>query len=348
MSTILEDIFKNNNNDNKILNLNNTFFKSCLDTSTVIKLIDIRKLYLDIIKFEQNKEKDIEIRRSLKEELNHLYDQKNKIENNNFALLKKKIAIVKSLTDKIDIKKIELETSINEEIIKNTKTINEICVKIDGKNNEINALSFNHVDKDMLINTLKYKISNLDNHCLDYINCNKKDDYNREIKSIINNQDAIRCYTTYLFEMIVMDIDNLNHTYEVAKDFASHSYQNDENIKLENNSVLLEFVLNNKLNKSVNDYVKIVLDNNTNNTISEVSLEKLKHNTIIHTMDHFAKNYKDLIKDEEIINSEYQMIRSFIIDLKNEIKDNSNNDLMVQIINSTVDIFRFFSKNIGL
>ena len=143
MSTILEDIFKKNNNDNKVFNLNNTFFKSFMDASSIIKLIDIRKLYLDIIRYEQNKEKDVKVRSSLKKELDILYEKKNKIENDNFALLKKKIAIIKSLTEKIDIKKFELETSINEEIIKNTKAINEICMKIDSKNNEINSLSFN-------------------------------------------------------------------------------------------------------------------------------------------------------------------------------------------------------------
>lgn len=347
MSTILEDIFKKNNNDNKVFNLNNTFFKSFMNASSIIKLIDIRKLYLDIIRYEQNKEKDVKVRSSLKKELDILYEKKNKIENDNFALLKKKIAIIKSLTEKIDIKKIELETSINEEIIKNTKVINEICMKIDSKNNEINSLSFNHVDKDMLINTLKYKISNLENYHLDYLNCNKKDDYNKEIKKIFNNQDAIRCYTTYLFEMIAYDIDNLNHTYAIAKNFASHSYKKDENIRLENNSIILEFTLNSRLNKSVSDYVQIILENNTNNTITELSLEKLKHNTIIHTMDHFAKNYKDLINDEEIIKSEYQMIKSFIMDLKNEIKDTSDS-LMIDVINGTIDIFKYFNQNIKL
>ena len=69
MSTILEDIFKKNNNDNKVFNLNNTFFKSFMNASSIIKLIDIRKLYLDIIKYEQNKEKDVKVRSSLKKEL---------------------------------------------------------------------------------------------------------------------------------------------------------------------------------------------------------------------------------------------------------------------------------------
>ena len=42
VSTILEDIFKKNNNDNKVFNLNNTFFKSFMNASSIIKLIDIR------------------------------------------------------------------------------------------------------------------------------------------------------------------------------------------------------------------------------------------------------------------------------------------------------------------
>ena len=77
MSTILEDIFKKNNNDNKVFNLNNTFFKSFMNASSIIKLIDIRKLYLDIIKYEQNKEKDVKVRSSLKKELDILYKKKN-------------------------------------------------------------------------------------------------------------------------------------------------------------------------------------------------------------------------------------------------------------------------------
>ena len=85
----------------------------------------------------------------------------------------------------------------------------------------------------------------------------------------------------------------------------------------------------------------------TNNTISEISSEKLKHNSIIHTMSHFAKNYKELKSDEEVISREYEMIRGFVVDLMRDTKNNSDK-LMVDIINDTIDIFKSFSENIGL
>ena len=67
MFTILEDIFKNNN-ENKIDSINKSFFNKYLDQEVILKLIDIRKLYIDILTFEKSKEKDIETRDSLKKE----------------------------------------------------------------------------------------------------------------------------------------------------------------------------------------------------------------------------------------------------------------------------------------
>ena len=85
----------------------------------------------------------------------------------------------------------------------------------------------------------------------------------------------------------------------------------------------------------------------SNNRIREISLEKIKHNSIIHNMSHFAKNYKELHNDDEIISSEYEIIRGFILDLRNEIKT-LEDEFIKKIITDTIDIFKNFSENIGV
>ena len=347
MNTILESIFKENKK-NKVSILNNSFFKEYLDSELIIKLIDIRKLYLDILTFEKSKEADIHTRDNLKNKLDDVLDKKNKLENQNFIFLKKKIAIVKALTESIDIKKIEIEEKINESLINNTNLINELNIEAEKISNEINSLTINKYDKDMLVNALKYKINNIDNINVNYISSDTKDLYEKKISNIIINEEARKCYTTYLFEMINSDIDNLCHTYNISKNYMLISYQRDVNINLENNSIVLENIIDKKLNEKLSKYIEIITDKNlTNNTISEISLEKLKHNSIIHTMSHFAKNYKELKSDEEVISREYEMIRGFVVDLMKDTKNNPNK-LMVDIINDTIDIFKSFSENIGV
>lgn len=347
MNTILESIFKENKKD-KISSLNNSFFKEYLDSELIIKLIDIRKLYLDILTFEKSKEADIHTRDNLKIKLDDVLDKKNKLENQNFSFLKKKIAIVKELTESIDIKKIEIEEKINESLINNTNLINELNIEAEKISNEINSLTINKYDKDMLVNALKYKINNIGSININYISSDKKDLYDKELSNIIINEDARKCYISYIFEMINSDIDNLCHTYNISKNYMLISYQKDVNINLENNSIVLENIIGKKLNEKLSNYIEIITDKNlTNNTISEISLEKLKHNSIIHTMSHFAKNYKELKSDEEVISREYEMIRGFVVDLMKDTKNNPNK-LMVDIINDTIDIFKSFSENIGL
>ena len=200
----------------------------------------------------------------------------------------------------------------------------------------------------MLVNTLKYKINNIDKIEIDYLSYNKKDKYESELKNFITNKDAIRCYMTYLFEMISLDLDNLYHTYEISKSYMLISYQKDMNINLENNSILLEYNMLKDLNNSVDNYLDIIMNNKlSNNRIREISLEKIKHNSIIHNMSHFAKNYKELHNDDEIISSEYEIIRGFILDLRNEIKT-LEDEFIKKIITDTIDIFKNFSENIGV
>lgn len=347
MNTILESIFKGDNKDN-INKLNNDFFKNYLDSDIIIKLIDIRKLYLDILTFEKNKEEDIKTRDNLKSKLDDVLAKKNKLENQNFSFLKKKIAIVKELTDKIDIKNIELENEINKCLISNTNLINNLNIEAEHISNDINSLTINKYDKDMLVNALKYKINNIDNIDINYIISDFKDRYDMELSSIINNSDARKCYITYLFEGINSDIDNLKHTYNISKNYMLITYQKDVNINLENNSIVLENIINKKINEKLEKYIEIVINNKlTNNNISEISLEKLKHNSIIHTMCHFASNYKELKSDEEIIGKEYEMIRGYVVDLMKDTKS-IDNELVVDIINDTIDIFKSFSENIGV
>lgn len=346
MNTILESIFKNTKKS-KIIDINLSFFKKYID-SDIIKLIDIRKLYLDILTFEKSKEEDIKTRDILKAKLDDILEKKNKLENQNFSFLKKKIAIVKELTDRIDIKKIELENEINNCLISNTNLINGLNIEAEKISNEINSLTINKYDKDMLVNALKYKINNINDVDISYISSNIKDKYEVEISNIITNSDARKCYITYLFEGINSDIDNLKHTFNIARNYMLINYQKEVNINLENNSIVLENIINKKICEKLDSFVEVITDKNlTNNTISEISLEKLKHNSIIHTMCHFASNYKELKSDEEIISREYEMIRGYVVDLMHDTKNN-NDKLVVDIINDTIDIFKSFSENIGV
>lgn len=346
MNTILESIFKSDKKD-KVSVLNRTFFSNYLDSDIIIKLIDIRKLYLDILTFEKSKEEDIKVRDTLKVKLDDVLEKKNKLENQNFSFLKKKIGIVKELTEKIDVKKIELENEINACIISNMKLINELNVEADRISNDINSLTINKYDKDMLVNALKYKINNMNNININYISADKKALYDKELSNIITNDNARKCYITYLFDMITTDIDNLIHTYNISKNYMLISYDKDTNINLENNSIVLEDIISKKLCEKLDRYVEVISDNITNNSINDISLEKLKHNSIIHTMIHFAKNYRELKTDEEIISREYEMIRGYVVDLMRDTKNN-NDKLVVDIINDTIDIFKSFSENIGV
>ena len=347
MNTILESIFKSDKK-NKFTELNCEFFKNYLNIDTIVKLIDIRKLYLDILTFEKSKEADIKTRDKLKIKLDEILDKKTKLENQNFSFLKRKIKIVKELTDRVDIKKIELENEINNCLISNTKLINNLNIEADKISNEINSLTINKYDKDMLVNALKYKINNISNVDISYISSDIKDKYDKRISDYIINTDARKCYITYLFEGINSDIDNLKHTFNIAKSYMLITYKKDVNINLENNSIILENIINKKINEKLDKYLEIIVDNNmTNNTISEISIEKIKHNTIIHTMIHFASNYKELKQNEEIISREYEMIRGYVVDLMHDTK-NTSDQRLIDIINDTIDIFKSFSENIGV
>lgn len=74
MNTILESIFKNTKKS-KIIDINLSFFKKYID-SDIIKLIDIRKLYLDILTFEKSKEEDIKTRDILKAKLDDILEKR--------------------------------------------------------------------------------------------------------------------------------------------------------------------------------------------------------------------------------------------------------------------------------
>ena len=78
MFTILENIFKNDSGD-KINSLNKSFFNKYLDQEIILKLIDIRKLYIDILTFEKSKEKDIRTRDILKKELDYYINKMEKM-----------------------------------------------------------------------------------------------------------------------------------------------------------------------------------------------------------------------------------------------------------------------------
>ena len=64
-------------------------------------------------------------------------------------------------------------------------------------------------------------------------------------------------------------------------------------------------------------------------------------------MMHFAKNYKNLSKNRDVLFSEYQMIKSMSLDLEQE-KNNINNNLGKNVVkekeSSLDDILKIFNK----
>ena len=345
MNTILEKIFKNDSND-ELDNLNNNFFKNYIDKDLILKLVDIRNLYLDILSFEKTKAKEERNRYLIKTELEKLLKDKNKITDENFGLISKKNALLKSLDDSINIKKLEIDSKLNELIIKNLNSLKKINLDIEKKKKEFDSLKFNNYDRDLLINTLKYKLNNLkdiDDYTDSY---DKKELYEDELSVILNNKSARKCYITYLFLSISLDLDNLYHTYRIANLFAFDTFKNERTIALENTSINLEVSLIKSLKNALDNYIKLINDTNMlDSEITNISEEKLKHISIINAMNHFAKNHSSLSDDKDIKRKEYNMIKEFIDDLKNDV-DMTNDKNMKIIINDTISIFDNFTANL--
>lgn len=345
MNTILEEIFKNEDYNSKINNVNTSFFNKYLNKDIILKLIDIRMLYLEIFTFEKNKSKEEREHYIIKNELDKLLKYKENIVSKNDELISKKNILINSFNDGISVKKLELDIKLNEVVIKNLKVIKEIDSKIEIKTKEYEALSFSSYDRDMLISTLKYKLNDIKDfkefdNLYDY-----KDLYEDEISKIIENDMARKCYVTYLFLSITEDLDNLVHIRDNASLLAFHTFKNERKIALENTSINLEYSIVKSIYKSLNEYVDIFNRTITNNKMNEISKEMLKHITIINTMIHFAKNHSSLSDDSDIKTKEFNIIKDFINDLKLDLKNNLDKD-MKKVISNTINTFNSFTDNL--
>ena len=344
MGTILEKIFKNEIN-NDIDSLNISFFANYFDKDLILKLIDIRSLYLDIFTSQRNKSKEERNRYLIKSELDKLLKSKNKIIEENNDYISKKSTLLNSFKDSINIRKLTIDNKLNELIIKNLNEIKSLNESIENKKKEYDSLEFSDYNRDLLIDNLKYKLNNLKDFDDTNNSYDKKDLYEDELELIINNKDSRMSFITYLFLSISLDFDNLCHVYKNANLYAFHAFKNERMIALENTSINLEYSLCLSLNEIIIEYIDIINNSKNDEELSDISKEMQKHVSIINTMIHFAKNHSSLSDDKDIKFKEYNMIKEYINDLKNEAELISNLRLK-RTINNMIDTFNRFSDNL--
>lgn len=344
MGTILEKIFKSDSS-NEIDSLNISFFTKYFDKNLILKLIDIRRLYLDIFASQKNKSKEERDKYLIKSELDKLLKIKNKLVLDNNELIDKKRTLLESFKDSVTIKKIKIDDKLNELIIKNLADIKIMNEEIKSKAEKFNSLEPSSYNRDLLIDNLKYKLNNI--NILEEFNdsYNKKDLYEEKLSIIISNKNVRKCYMTYLFLAISLDLDNLYHTYNNANLFAFHTYKNERKIALENTSINLEHSLSESICELLDEYIEIINSGITDNELDIISKEKLKYISIINTMNHFAKNHSFLSDDKDIKAKEYNMIKEYINDLEKELEITNSYNLK-KTITGMIDIFNKFSDNL--
>lgn len=339
--TILEYIFKNTGKKSKLDKVNYSYFSKHLNKDIINELIDIRNIYLNII------DKNMD---TLKKDIVKLKEEYKKVRLRKKELLRNKLDILKNIANS-NIEDIDKDIKINVElkdIINKEKNVKEkIFLKINLFKEKSDA---SYIKK--LYCNLEEKIANIKDPLLVsnllYENKNK---YNNELKSVIKNEKARNCYMTYILEMILNDADNLIRCYNLSNGLISNNLD-----KLENISVILENNLNIEQLNALNNFVKIINDNISSKNINDISDDRLKNKTIINTMMHFAKNYKNLSKNSEVLFSEYKMIKGMSLDLEQEKINVSNmchlDKNMIKEKQSNLDdilkIFNKFKSNIDL
>lgn len=340
--TILEYIFKNNDRKSKLDKINYSYFSKYLNKDIILELIDIRNIYLNII------DNNID---TLKKDIVKLKEEYKVVRLRKKELLKNKLELIRSIVNS-NIDDIDKDININMEL---KKIINkEKCIKekIIFKSQLIKEKTDKGYIK-KIYQELKQRINYLKDPLvvtdLLYENKNK---YSNELKNVIKNEKAKKCYMTYILEMILNDSDNLIRCYELSINLVNNNID-----RLDNISVILENKLNDEQLIALNNFVKIINDNKSESNLDDISDERLKNKTIINTMMHFAKNYKNLSKNRDVLFSEYQMIKSMSLDLEQE-KNNISNNLynvgqnVVKEKESSLDdilkIFNKFTSNIDL
>ena len=315
--TILEYIFKNNNHKSKLDKINYSYFSKYLNSDIINELIDIRGLYLNII--DNNVD-------ALKEDILKLKEEYKKVRFKKKKLLKSKLELIRNIVNS-KIEDIDKDIDININLKKIINKENSIRENIILKNKLMNEKSDKNYIKG-LYQELKKRITNLkDPLVITKLLYENKNKYSNELKSIIKNEKARKCYMTYILEMILNDSDNLIRCYELSINLINNNID-----KLDNISVILENKLNVEQLAALNNFVKIINDNISESSLDDISDERLKNKTIINTMMHFAKNYKNLSKNRDVLFINKDTLYFYNDELgirkiisNNEFKYNSNN-----------------------
>lgn len=334
MSTILNSIFVSCKDNPKILKRNNEFFSKYLDKDVLVDLIEIREIYLQIIYLSDNR---------IEEKLRRYLLKYKELKKEKIICLKSKAEIIKGLTNDSSIDLIKQDEKVNSQLKEIIKCLNETTnnfhnLKQEQKNIQEQSDMQDKLN-DKLIKILK-RLKGKENRIS--LSCEQKKKYSDSIKDIFKSEKAMKCYVTYLFELINNDMDSLQHVFSSAQNYVLDLEKTSDH-KEDNDSIVLEHIINKNLNIFLNNFVDSV-NNCSLVKLNEISDENLQNKTIINMMIHLAKNYENLNKDKEVLKSEYQMILNMINDVKDENKKKSDNSSLSSII---IKIFDEINDRLG-
>lgn len=334
MSTILNSIFVSCKDNPKILKKNKEFFNKYFDKDVLSDLMELREVYLKVIYLLDNR---------IEEKLRRLILKYKSLKKDKITCLKNKTEIIKGMTTESSLDLVLEDEKINSRLKEIINSLNETLENIHKLQKEQKSLlekpDIQEKLNDQLIRILKKLTGKEIKISLSY---EQKKKYSDSIKDIFKTEKALKCYVTYLFELINNDMDNLKHVFASAQNYIL-SKQAKIDTKEDNDSIILEYIINKNLNIFLTDFVGINMDYSTIK-LNDISDKNLQNKTIINTMIHFAKNYENLYKDPDVLKSEYQMILNMINDVKDENMKKSNDANLSCII---IKIFDEINDRLG-
>ena len=331
--TILEEIFISAKKSD-IDNTNKKFFSDYLNKEVVSSLIDVRDILLKIINIP--KEEDIN------SNIKKLNIKLQALNQENYSLLKEKIKLMNKLVQDNSVNYIDMDDELNKKLKKVLSRKEEIKNKIDNNKKILKALKTGHLESS-LKNKLKDKLKETENLNTSTIFYDKKDNYKKSLRSIVKNEKARMCYSNYIFEMIGNDIDNLKQFNSLACGYIEKNKID----KIDRLSILLSYSVNKEQTKLLDNFSKMINNKKiTNIGLNEISDEYFKNKTLIDTMLHFSKNFKNLATDNDVLISEYNMIKEMSLDIEGE-KNNLKDSFKVSSLDDILNIFKVFNNLIN-
>lgn len=311
--TIIENIFSGSKN--KINKLNSDFFSKLLDKDFLLHLVDIRHYYIDIVSYNIKKE-----RQELIDSIKKLIQDYNKLKIKKNVFIKEKIINIQRIAKKNNLNYINEDKKITRALEKIIKDMIDKKELILAKKNQLLNLKYKPSKAQLKID-LKQKLLVLKNTNISVDKLyDEKEKYSKLFKNITTNKNAIKCYSNYIFEMIVDDIDNLLKIYHLACNLISTNTI----YKLDNISAIMEYKLNIEQNNFLDSYTSIINNKKVlNSELNKISDEYVRNKTIINAMMHYAKNYKDLYNNK-MLDREFDVIKEMTSNNQNNVIDISD------------------------